>query len=260
MMYMQTEMLLAMLSLDATVIDFLRRIVEAPVEIFHGYTSLIRWVADSIYDLFESYGYWVIFLGTLAENTLFLGLIIPGLLVVVLAGLAAEAGAISFPLATALGIAGTIIGDTFSYFLGRFGWTRLGGSSLQEFAERVREPILRRGVLFVLIYHFAGYTRVVGPASAGILRMPFRLWAPADYAGASLWVTTYMAVGYALGMLGFSLDSTDDWFRYLEWGLLAIVLLWGMYVFRSGQQIFANVFDSRDEEPAGSIESRSGGD
>jgi membrane protein DedA with SNARE-associated domain len=232
--------------------DVLRRIIEVPETIFHSYGSLVRWVADSIYRLFDSYGYWVIFLGTMAENTLFVGLIIPGLFVVVLAGVAAESGAMSFPVATLLGIAGTIIGDTVSYFMGRFGWARLGGGSLLDFAERVREPILRRGRLFVLIYHFAGYTRVVGPASAGLLRMPYRVWAPADYAGASLWVTTYMGIGYGLGMLGFSLDATDEWFRYLEWGLLAIVLVWGYYMFKSSQRMFAGVLDTLGEpEPSG---------
>ena len=129
----------------------------------------------------------------------------PGLIVVVLGGLAAYEGSISLPLAVALGIAGTVIGDTVSYFMGRFGWSRVSqATSIREFADRVREPLLRRGALFVLLYHFAGYTRVVGPASAGLLQMPYRRWAPFDYAGAVLWVTSFMAVGYVLGALGVS--------------------------------------------------------
>jgi membrane protein DedA with SNARE-associated domain len=144
----------------------------------------------------------------------------------------------SFGEATAIGIAGTCLGDTISYFMGRFGWTRLARKgSLYEFTERVREPILRRGPLFILIYHFAGYTRVVGPASAGMLRMPFARWAPADYLGASLWVTCYMAVGYGLGVAGLTLDSTNRWFRILEWGLLAAVALWGFFLIRAGQRM-----------------------
>ena len=79
---------------------------------------------------------------------------------------------------------------------------------------------MRRGVWFVLFYHFAGYTRVIGPTAAGLLRMPYHRWAMADYGGAVLWILGYFSIGYALGVLGLSLDSTDRWFRIGEWVLL----------------------------------------
>lgn len=219
-------------SVAETVVDVLLWLVQLPVTLFRAYSWLLETAADAVRSLFESYGYWVIFLGTLAENTLFLGLFLPGVLIVVLAGLHAENGLLSWPVAVALGIAGTIIGDTISYFMGRFGWTRLlDGSRVHQFTERVREPLLRRGRLFVLVYHFAGYTRVMGPAAAGILRMPYRQWAPADYAGAALWITTFMAVGYGLGLAGISFDSSDPYFRYVEWGLLVFVLGVGFYLY-----------------------------
>ena len=74
----------------------------------------------------------------------------------------------------------------------------------------MREPILRRGPLFILVYHFAGYTRLVGPAAAGVFHFPFRRWAPADHTGASLWVSSYVGLGYLLGSLGFTLNSSDQ--------------------------------------------------
>jgi membrane protein DedA with SNARE-associated domain len=244
-----------LLSLADSLVDLVRAIVELPVTIFQAYSSALRWAADSVHSLFDKYGYWVIFLGTLVENTLLLGLIVPGLIVVVLAGIAAQDGAMSFPLATALGILGTVIGDTISYFMGRFGWARFGHmGSLREFSERVREPILRKGAMFVLLYHFAGYTRVVGPAGAGLLRMPYRRWAPADYTGAALWVTTYMCIGYALGLAGLTLDSTDRWFRVLEWALLAVFMVWGYFMFQAGQRAFQQHIASKDDGERPAIE------
>ncbi len=222
-------------SLGSDLMSVLRWLLDLPAAIFHGYTWLLETAAGSIRDLFDSYGYWVIFLGTLFENTILLGLIIPGVVVVLLAGINAQNGLLSPELAIALGILGTIIGDTISYLMGRFGWTRVGqGGSFQAFTEKVREPILRRGALFVLVYHFAGYTRLVGPTAAGLLRMPYRRWAPADHIGAVIWVSTFIGVGYGLGAAGVSLDSTDRWFRYVEWGLLAFVAVWGIYLYRSG--------------------------
>ena len=237
------------------VLDVLRWLVELPVTVFHGYSSLLRWAADSVHRLFESYGYWVIFLGTLGENTILLGLVVPGVLVVILAGLAAAEGSLSLPIALALGMAGTIIGDTISYFTGRAGWARFGqASSLRDIAEKVREPILRKGMAFVLLYHFAGYTRLVGPASAGALRIPYKRWSPADYAGASLWVSFYIGVGYGLGLAGLSLDATNGWFRVIEWGLLALVLVYGFYMYRVGLRMWTSQqADGGEPQPVGAV-------
>src|SRR4051794_39309322 len=99
---------IALLSLQ----DVLKSVVELPVEIFRLYGDSIRWAADSVRSLFDSYGYWVVFFGTLCENVLFLGLLIPGVLVILLAGLSAHEGSLSLHWAFLFGIAGTIIGDT----------------------------------------------------------------------------------------------------------------------------------------------------
>ena len=234
---MEDPQTLVTLSVVASLLDVLQWLVRLPGEIFQAYSSLLRWAADSVHSLFEDYGYWVVFLGTLAENTLLLGLIVPGSVVVILAGIATQDGAMSFPVAALIGWFGTMVGDTISYCMGRFGWARIaGGGSIRDFMEKVREPILRRGPTFVLLYHFAGYTRVVGPASAGLLRMPYKQWAPADYLGAGLWIVAYMGVGYALGLAGISLDSTGEYFRYVEWGLLIVFGVWGYFMLQAGQR------------------------
>lgn len=208
-------------------IDAVEWLVKQPVAIFRAYGSLLRWAADEARSLFDDYGYWVVFVGMLSENTLFLGLIVPGVLVILLAGLSAHDGAMSLPIAIALGILGTIIGDTLSYLLGRYGWRHLERfDSIRELEEKAREPIRKRGAQFVLIYHFLGYTRLVGPATAGLLKMPYRRWALADHAGAVLWVSTFMLLGYGFGALGFSLDDSDEWIRYVEWILLALAVAW----------------------------------
>ncbi len=232
-------------------LDVLEWLVKLPVEIFHGYSSLLRWAADSVQSLFEDYGYWVVFFGTLSENTLLVGLIVPGALVVILAGLAAHDGTISLPLSILLGIAGTIIGDTLSYFMGRYGWSRFGHMKmLQELSEKVREPLMRKGVWFVLFYHFAGYTRVIGPTAAGLLRMPYHRWAMADYGGAVLWIFGYFSIGYLLGVAGLSLDSTDRWFRIAEWGLLVAMMVWVNMLLKTRTELFGESTASRAERKA----------
>lgn len=251
---MTTSYLTILLPLVLTsVLDVLEWLVKLPVEIFQGYSSLLRWAADSVQDLFEQYGYWVVFFATLSENTLLVGLIVPGALVVILAGLAAHDGSISVPPAIALGIAGTILGDTLSYFMGRFGWHRFGHMKfLANLSDKVREPLMRRGVWFVVFYHFAGYTRVIGPTAAGLLRMPYHRWAIADYSGAVLWICTYFAIGYLLGVAGLTLDSTDRWFRFVEWGLVILMVIWVNMLIKQHTNLFG---DSKAADDADAGES-----
>jgi membrane protein DedA with SNARE-associated domain len=218
--------------MQAPLLDALSWLLGLPRAIVDAYGSSIRWGVDFARELFEDYGYWVVFFGTLSENTLLVGLIVPGAIVVILAGISAQSGDISLPIAYLLGLAGTIIGDTLSYCMGRFGWARLRHLSVfKDVDEKVRRPLMEKGVLFVLLYHFAGYTRVVGPTAAGFLKMPYRKWAVVDHAGAALWIAGYMGIGYALGAAGFTLDSSQDYFRYVEWALLVLVGLsmWSLY-------------------------------
>jgi membrane protein DedA with SNARE-associated domain len=247
---MTTSLILTLLPLVLTsALDVLEWLVRLPVEIFQAYSSLLRWAADSVQDLFEEYGYWVVFFGTLSENTLLVGLIVPGALVVILAGLAAHDGTISVPISIGLGICGTIIGDTLSYFMGRYGWSRFGHLKLlSELSEKVREPLMRRGVWFVLFYHFAGYTRVIGPTAAGLLRMPYRQWALADYGGAVLWILGYFAIGYLLGIAGLTLDSTDRWFRIVEWGLLIAMFFWVQMMLKAHTEFFSSGSKPSEEQ------------
>ncbi|MCH7699841.1 MAG: DedA family protein [Chloroflexi bacterium] len=178
-------------------------------------------------DLFESYGYLTVFLAPLLENTLFLGALIPGTLVMLLAGLGAHDGLISFWPAVLLGISGAIIGDTISYGMGRYGWRWLGPESrLVRWAEEMREPLLGHSVWLVLSYHFAGYSRLVGPAAAGFLRMPFPRWMLLDYIGVSIWVFAYMSAGYLMGeFFNLSLDDSTRNVRIFEVILFAFFII-----------------------------------
>jgi membrane-associated protein len=244
------------LSADSAVTDALRWLIHLPGLIFDAYASLLASAAEWVRDLFDRYGYWVVFLGTLCENTLLVGLVVPGVIVILLAGLSAHEGAMDPAYAAALGIAGAVIGDSLSYLMGRFGWTRLAeGTPLRAFTEKVRDPLLKRGPMFVLLYHFAGYTRVVGPTAAGLLRMPYLKWAPFDHAGAALWVTSFIGIGYGLGAAGLTLDSTDKYFRLAEWGLLALVALWlTLFLREQHRSVLARIADAWKEASSGAAE------
>lgn len=202
----------------------------APFQPVRDFFGSFSWLTEQALrltsDLFDSYGYETVFLAPLLENTIFIGALIPGTIVMLLAGLSAHDGLIAFWPAIVLAAIGAMIGDTISYGMGRFGFTRLGPEArLVKFADRMREPLLEHSVWLVLSYHFAGYSRMVGPAAAGFLRMPFLRWVLLDYFGVTLWVIAFLTGGYVLGVLGLSLDDSDTTVRVFEIILFVFFLI-----------------------------------
>ena len=182
-----------------------------------------EWLVAKTEDLFREWGYYVVFFGVLAENSMFLGLFVPGAIILILAGLAAENGAINLPFVLVLAISATIIGDTISYLVGRMGWARfLEKGSMGRALERVREPVESNSAWIILGYHFAGYSRVIGPVAAGIFQIPYRRWAPLDYIGGALWVIAFTSVGVILGLAGVEFGDTKTMVQLVEIGIFVL--------------------------------------
>jgi membrane protein DedA with SNARE-associated domain len=185
-----------------------------------------EWLIGKTEDLFEDYGYYVVFLGVLAENSMFLGLLVPGAIILILAGLSAENGSINLWLVVGLALTATVIGDTISYLVGRLGWARfMEKGAMGRALERVREPVESNSAWIILGYHFAGYSRVVGPVAAGLFQIPYRRWAPLDYAGGALWVITFTTVGVILGLAGVEFGDTKRMVQIVEVAIFAIFAL-----------------------------------
>ena len=212
-----------------------------PIEPVRNFFGSFSWLTEQSLslakDLFESYGYQTVFLAPLLENTIFLGALIPGTLIMLLAGLSAHQGLISFWPAVLLGIIGAIIGDTISYGMGRYGWQRLGPESrLVRWADRMREPLLSHSLWLVLTYHFAGYSRLVGPAASGFLRLPLMRWMLLDYIGVTIWVLAYLSGGYLLGVAGLTLDDSNRNVQVFEIILFAFFLIAIVTVLRAARR------------------------
>jgi membrane protein DedA with SNARE-associated domain len=190
------------------------------------------WTLAKLEHLFKDYGYYVVFLGVFLENAMFLGLLVPGSIILILGGLAGQNGSINLALVIPVAIAATMLGDTLSYFVGRMGWSRmLERGSLRGVIAHARESMATNHRWIILAYHFAGYSRVVGPTAAGLFRIPYRSWAPLDYAGGTVWVLLYVSIGVVLGMFGVEFGDTKKMMNLVEimftvLVIAAIVIAW----------------------------------
>jgi membrane-associated protein len=187
-----------------------------------------EWTLRKLENLFADYGYYVVFLGVLLENSMFLGFLVPGSIILILGGLSAENGSINLFYVIGLAIVATIIGDTISYMVGRLGWTRaIERTSAGGAIEKVRGSMESNSTWIILAYHWAGYSRAVGPLAAGLFRIPYRKWAPLDYVGGAAWAIGFTMIGVVLGLFGVEFGDTKTMVRLIElmfFGLIVAVI------------------------------------
>ena len=178
---------------------------------------------DWIVDLFARYGYSVVFLGVLLENT---GLPVPGETMLLAGAAMAQYGWLSLTRVILTAIAGAVLGDNLGFFIGR----RYGRGLVERYGSRIGFTRARlaqfdrffqtHGGRTVFIARFITGLRVVGAVLAGAsgLRWPTFLFYNA--AGAIVWSTAVAFAGYSLA---YSWDTLERWVG--RTGLIAFALV-----------------------------------
>lgn len=173
-------------------------------------------------DLFARYGYAVVFVGVLLENT---GVPVPGETILLAGAALAQFGRLSLGGVIATAVAGAILGDNFGFFIGRHGGRTLAerygpglGLSNRRLAEFDRF-FLRYGARTVFVARFITGLRVVGAVLAGASGLRWPTFLLFNAAGAVVWSVAVAAAGY---LLAYSWDTLE---RVIgELGLAAFVL------------------------------------
>lgn len=160
------------------------------------------WLAD-ILAFVETNQRWVaplLFLMAFGESLAVVGVLLPFTALVMASGGLIGAGALD-PWPVLLGsIPGAVLGDSVSYWLGRW----LGPRLLRVPVFRRHRRMLARGRLFfrrcgmaaILIGRFIGPLRASVPLIAGALSMPQLRFQLANVLSALLWVPVLLAPGY----------------------------------------------------------------
>jgi membrane-associated protein len=138
-----------------------------------------------------------------AEDAVFIGFVVPGETVALLAGAAAKLGHVSLAGVLAVVVGAAIVGDTVGYEVGRHAGPRvLELRMLRKRRRRLddaREFLARRGGSAVFLGRWVAFLRAVMPALAGTARMPYRRFLAFNAAGGLAWGAAVVLLGYAAG-------------------------------------------------------------
>lgn len=150
---------------------------------------------------------WIVLLVTgsivFAEDALFVGFVLPGETVALLAGVAARLGHVSLTGVLVTVIAAAIVGDSVGYQIGRHVGPRvLDRRFLDKRRKRLddaRAFLSRRGGSAVFLGRWVAFFRAVMPALAGTARMPYPTFLLFNAAGGAAWGAVVVLAGYAAG-------------------------------------------------------------
>jgi membrane-associated protein len=172
--------------------------------------ALIEWLGG----LYSQYGYLIVFLGSLGENTALVGLILPGGTLALLGAFYARAGILNISWVILFAWIGTVLG----YHVGRrfrlAGRLRLGQRMLRKYGGRT-----------IFISHAIGHIRSFVAISAGMTRMPYRRFLGFELIAALFWSGGYCLLGYFLGAEFEMLQSVVERWGFVLVGALILAFI-----------------------------------
>ena len=174
------------------------------------------------------WGYLAIFLAATLESAAFLGLIIPGETLVLVAGFLAAQGLLDLDVVIEVVAVGAVLGDSIGYEMGR----RMGRPALMRYGghvgltnmriEKADALFARHGSKAVFLGRFVGFARAIVPFLAGSSKMSYRKFLPYNVLGAALWSSAVVLLGYVVGA---------SWHTAERWMGRASAILGGILVF-----------------------------
>ena len=145
----------------------------------------------------------VVFIVALAESLAVVGLIVPGALVMVAAGALVTLGAVGFWPTLFAAVAGAIVGDGISYWVGHHYRERLRTlwpfHRHPEWLSRGENFFRRHGGKSILFGRFVGPVRPIVPVVAGMLGMRPAAFYGVNVLSALAWAPAYLLPGMAFG-------------------------------------------------------------
>lgn len=180
------------------------------------------------------------------ETSIFVGLIMPGDAIVLLAStMVLDWGDFAFLLMAVL--IGSLIGETIGFFIGRFFGPKLRHSKLgKKIGEKnwvmADKLVAKRGGVAVFISRFLPVLHSVVPAVAGMTKMPYKTFISWTFAACTIWASMYVGVGYAARA---SFDQLSDNLRVASFVGIGIILVFMLVVF-IGKKLLHNYAHKED--------------
>ncbi len=155
---------------------------------------------EKLFDLFRSIPVPVVLLAALllpaAETALLLGLLIPGELVVVAAGIRAAEDGLPISAVAGAAAAGAILGDSIGFFVGHRFRSAIARRLEKKHWKKAQDWLKRRGAPAIFLARFTAFVRSVMPAAVGASKMKYRVFILWSIPAGVIWGVGSALLGY----------------------------------------------------------------
>jgi membrane protein DedA with SNARE-associated domain len=202
--------------------------------------ALVTEVVDWLRPAFGSVGYLIVSVAMFVESAAFVGLFVPGDVILAVGGVYAAKGDLALPVVIACGIVFGLLGETTGYLLGR----RYGDALLERlplhrrFEQRVsamREAIRRNGGKSIVIGRFATGVAGTVPFAAGVSDVDPKTFFVYTVPTVSVWAVGVVLLGYVVGNNVETIDRVLTTFGGVVLALVATAVA-GTWAFRRFRQ------------------------
>lgn len=162
-----------------------------------------------------------------AETALMAGLLVPGELVVVAAGILAARGHVPVAAVAAAAVVGAIAGDSIGYLVGRHYRHLISRRLSAKKWSRAEDWLKRRGMPAIFLARFTAFVRSVMPAAAGAAKIRYSSFALWSVPAGILWGTGSVLLGYFAGR------SSESLLRWIGIAALVLIGALGLYAWLS---------------------------
>jgi membrane protein DedA with SNARE-associated domain len=193
---------------------------------------------DQVGLFIQTHQFWsgpIIFLLTLGESMLILGIMIPATAILLFTGGLVGSGILDPYTVLIWGIAGAVVGDSISYLIGRF----FGPKVLQwrlikqqrSTVARARLFFYKYGFLSIFFGRFLGPIRSTIPTVAGIMGMSHFRFEIANILSAIVWVPVMLAPGYLAARSIDAAQNASHLTLYIGGGFSVVIGVGLLYAF-----------------------------
>ena len=198
-------------------------------------SHFIQILLQDIKNLYDQFGYIVVYCTEAIGNTVFASIIIPSGTFAVFGGYYARQGSLNIFGVIFFVWLGIMSGFTTDYALGRFllsgPFHKFGntwvGKKLQftSHLEQSQTLLNKHGGKAIIISHGWGHFRSFLALSAGITKMKFKIFITYEFFASLLWSIIYCSIGYFIGIEQNELSTHLELFAFALFITLGILIL-----------------------------------
>ena len=175
--------------------------------------------------ILNHWGYWVVLLFATFEAAPLIGLLVPGMSIVIAGGFLARLGILDIGDVIFFAAVGAIAGDLIGYFIGRkYGYRFISKYGKyfffkKEHLEKTKKLINKHTGKTLIIGRFNSLTRSFAPFVAGSTGVPLSKFLTYNIVGGISWAFVFVYIGYAFG------QSYEIALKYIDKFTLIVVVL-----------------------------------